>query len=221
LTRVARALAELDRDNVIQDTLIRERAVMLGEVFAGGITSWYAGMPRFTQREFLDSVARPWFDRGLTEKLDKLAAAIKIADQPWPARVDAVERIYPRERLPQGFFFWFSGVANDISNVVDGLAQTRCARAVVAVELYRRTHDEHLPARLDDLVPGYIDSVPIDPFSGQPVRFVTQQLGYVIYSVGPNRRDDGGLVMLEDMKSKARLLKVDPLSLEDIGIRVR
>ena len=65
-------------------------------------------------------------------------------------------------------------------------------RIAVAVERYRRDHGELLPNDLQDLVPTYLPAVPIDPFSGQEMRFAKVADGYVAYSVGSNRRDDGG-----------------------------
>jgi hypothetical protein len=50
------------------------------------------------------------------------------------------------------------------------------------------------PARLDRIAAlnGPQPSAPIDPYSGEPMRYRAQPSGYVIYSVGPDRKDDGG-----------------------------
>jgi hypothetical protein len=62
----------------------------------------------------------------------------------------------------------------------------------LAIERYRLDHGA-LPARLDDLVGDYVDRVPMDIFDGQPLRYALQEEGgYVIYSVGRNRKDEGG-----------------------------
>ena len=34
---------------------------------------------------------------------------------------------------------------------------------------------------------------PVDPFSGEPLKIVAGDGGVIVYSVGPNRRDDGGV----------------------------
>jgi len=34
--------------------------------------------------------------------------------------------------------------------------------------------------------------LPVDPFTGQPLRFRKLETGYVVYSVGENGVDDGG-----------------------------
>ena len=68
----------------------------------------------------------------------------------------------------------------------------RAARVVVAIERYRREHRETMPARLDDLVPVYLAAVPVDPYSGWQLLFRAEARSYVVYSLGPNQRDDSG-----------------------------
>ncbi len=46
------------------------------------------------------------------------------------------------------------------------------------------------PSQLQDLVPKYIDSMPIDPFTGEAFQFDPKKR--VIYSAGRDREDDGG-----------------------------
>ena len=47
-------------------------------------------------------------------------------------------------------------------------------------------------ARLDDLVPAFLDKVPQDLFDGKPMRYITQSRRYIVYSIGKDRTDDGG-----------------------------
>ncbi|MHC4210115.1 MAG: hypothetical protein ACYSWT_10430 [Planctomycetota bacterium] len=67
----------------------------------------------------------------------------------------------------------------------------------LAVEGYRAEHGE-CPPTLQALVPAWLDAVPEDPYSDGPFvyRLVSgdeQGRGYVLYSVGADGRDDGGL----------------------------
>ena len=48
------------------------------------------------------------------------------------------------------------------------------------------------PETLDDLVPKYVDSAPIDLFSGRPLKYRRTENGFEFYSVGRNETDDGG-----------------------------
>ncbi len=70
-------------------------------------------------------------------------------------------------------------------------AQLRCAAVALAVERYRRTHGRW-PEALSDLAPAFLKAVPADPFDGQPLRYRKDKEGVVVYSVGEDRKDDGG-----------------------------
>jgi hypothetical protein len=77
--------------------------------------------------------------------------------------------------------------------VCNHLANLRGTLLVAALELHRTRSGEY-PAALADLVPGILDSLPLDPWTGQLFRY--QRLSateYGLYSVGPDRTDDGGI----------------------------
>jgi hypothetical protein len=48
------------------------------------------------------------------------------------------------------------------------------------------------PARLEGLVPDYLSKVPQDPFTGQPMIYRPQGTNWLLYSLGPDRVDNGG-----------------------------
>jgi len=48
------------------------------------------------------------------------------------------------------------------------------------------------PDRLDELVPGHLDEIPDDPFAEESYRFRPGDGGYLLYSVGPNGKDEQG-----------------------------
>lgn len=49
-----------------------------------------------------------------------------------------------------------------------------------------------LPDTLTALVPAYLSAVPVDPYSGSELLYGKSSGAYTVYSVGPNRADDGG-----------------------------
>ena len=71
------------------------------------------------------------------------------------------------------------------------IAQLRTARVALAIERYRLASGR-LPDALTDLVPTYLDAVPIDPFDGNELRYKKLVTGFVVYSIGEDLRDDGG-----------------------------
>ena len=66
---------------------------------------------------------------------------------------------------------------------------TLCA---LAAERHRLKQGQ-LPAKLADLVPEFLPAVPTDPFDGQPLRMLERGEELVIYSVGKDLKDDGGV----------------------------
>jgi len=65
------------------------------------------------------------------------------------------------------------------------------AKAALAVERYRLATGK-VPEQLAELVPQYLDHVPIDPFDGQPIRYRRTNPGYFLYSTDIDGQDNGG-----------------------------
>jgi hypothetical protein len=64
----------------------------------------------------------------------------------------------------------------------------------IALERYRLVHREY-PEMLDTLVPQFIEKLPHDIINGQPLHYRRTDDGqFVLYSVGWNEADDGGVV---------------------------
>ncbi len=73
------------------------------------------------------------------------------------------------------------------------LMYMRLTRVILAVQRYRLTY-KILPAKLSDLVPEFMEAVPIDPFDGKQLRYKITKNRYIVYSVGKDGIDDGGKV---------------------------
>jgi hypothetical protein len=71
------------------------------------------------------------------------------------------------------------------------LARLRLLEVELALRCYREEHGTP-PQRIEDLVPGQLQSVPTDPFSGQILAYRVQGTNWVCYSFGVDRVDDGG-----------------------------
>ena len=72
-------------------------------------------------------------------------------------------------------------------------ARFNIVQTVLAIERFRLANQDRIPEKLNELVPAFLASVPMDPFDGQPLRFKKLNPGYLVYSVGPDRKDDGGI----------------------------
>ena len=63
----------------------------------------------------------------------------------------------------------------------------------LAMEVYRRKHGQW-PVSLDQMVPDILPSVPRDRITGDPLRFRAVNGQAVVYSVGQDLDDDGGVL---------------------------
>ena len=87
-------------------------------------------------------------------------------------------------------------------------ARNRTARVAVALERHRLATGD-LPEKLSDLVPAYLPAIPQDPFDGEPLRYKKLDTGFVVYSIGPDRQDDGGTERPARRKSREPEPKYD------------
>jgi hypothetical protein len=124
---------------------------------------------------FLEVADRPYFDRAL----DGLAARTEPdldARNDWISRVLIADPAPAREK-------WLM--------LAGSLAAEETLAALRAFEL------EHgrRAATLDELVPDYLPEAPEapeDPYAAGPLRYALVGGDFLLYSVGPNERDDGG-----------------------------
>lgn len=71
-------------------------------------------------------------------------------------------------------------------------AKCRIAELACALQRYRKASGEY-PQTLDALAPQYIAKVPLDPFDDLPLRYEVRSGTPVIWSIGRDRLDNGGL----------------------------
>lgn len=65
---------------------------------------------------------------------------------------------------------------------------TRIALALIAYHADTTTY----PDTLETLTPKYLPSIPLDPYNNQPLHYKVTKEGFLLYSVGPNQKDNGG-----------------------------
>jgi hypothetical protein len=88
----------------------------------------------------------------------------------------------------------FKGIMERGASMSALIKLTQCQAAILS---YRLDHKKY-PDSLDDLVPMYLSAVPTDPFSAKPMRWSLQK--GIVYSIGVNGKDDGGIIDLENAK---------------------
>ncbi len=134
--------------------------------------------------------------------------AIELLDRPPPGNLRAGaylarvgEASTERRRTLSGLLISsYVGVARRQNA---GIAIQQIALAAMALEKFAHETGS-LPQSLTEITPRFLAGVPDDPFSGSPLKYRRTDRGYVIYSVGPDRQDDGGLEVPPERQSSAK-----------------
>ncbi len=74
------------------------------------------------------------------------------------------------------------------------ISTIRGTQIFFAICAYRQEHGGQLPKTLEELVPVYLPQLSADPFAsvGQTFRYRIEKDRWLIWSLGPNLKDDGG-----------------------------
>ncbi len=103
----------------------------------------------------------------------------------------------PRPVLRGAWYVYFAHaleIEMDLPLNVDRRICTRivCTRTALAAERYRLAYGD-LPKTLGELVPEYLDAIPHGAASGKPLRYVKSRDAVLIYGLGADGNDDGGV----------------------------
>jgi hypothetical protein len=125
------------------------------------------------------------------EEVDRPAPLlIRLGYRPAPSlRLDVVKLTWDDKELAKVLFFTWSRVMH---KAADFHALQRLGQVAVALRLYRHEHGRY-PETLEELVPKYLPSLPVDPFDGKPLRYKRLAKGFKVWSVGWDMKDDGGV----------------------------
>jgi len=112
-------------------------------------------------------------------------------DEAHTANVAALEGFRPYNAL--------INIALPKSGAVAAKNQCHASAAYLACALERhRAAKGAYPERLEELVPDFAAAIPKDVFDGQPLRYRRTDDGkYLLYSIGSNIKDDGGVATLD------------------------
>jgi hypothetical protein len=174
-------LSALDRDDRLKRMFLAQRAQWLNN---GSVRPRNRVAPVLIPWE---AVRRPFDLHMVNEVADLQARYIEFADRPWPQRLDAFRDVDTgpfderRDMLAMQRYASAESVRQEARNA----ALLRNARIAIAIE---RAKASNAIADIPKL---------IDPYSGEPLRVRRDDVSYAVYSVGQNRRDDGGHATLD------------------------
>jgi hypothetical protein len=132
---------------------------------------------------------------GLIDYLDYMADCIEASKLGGTERVARLREIQEDIKDLSFFHVLIKVVAPALSRVgeLDLKIQGHMDLGLTAIAIERyRLAKGRLPQRLEELVPEYLEAVPIDPFDDRPIRYKRTEPGYVIYIVGEDGKDNGG-----------------------------
>lgn len=108
----------------------------------------------------------------------------------------------PSWRSPIALFFSDNAIGKILATVgatavYENLFEKKCQddllvgalQTMLALKMYKNDVGT-LPPSLTELVPAYLDSVPLDPFDGKPLRYSPSKK--ILYSIGADLADEGG-----------------------------
>jgi hypothetical protein len=137
---------------------------------------------------------------GLTDRLlaqyiayvDRSLEALKLPPHKRLKAVGPLEREHSEMREAHPDLTWtMPTLARFLRNDLAHMTKLEVAGVALAIERYRLANDQ-LPDQLTDLLPQFLQSVPLDPYDGHPLRYRRLDPGFVVYSIGKDGIDDGG-----------------------------
>lgn len=137
-----------------------------------------------TMEELIAGIRLPYHeaqavcDRLLDRRLIRNPPERSRRHHPRPSLPELSKTLYGFTRIPQA-------KARD-------QARSTLGATAMAIERYRLASGQ-FPETLQALVPEYLPAVPEDPIDLQPVRYRCDEEACVVYSIGTNGVDDGGL----------------------------
>jgi hypothetical protein len=207
LEKLQREFAWLADDRVFENWMLHERAYWLYLSLPGVFSDEPpgGGPRRVTPVEaIVTRLARPLRDRRTVAELSEYAEAIEIAERRWPQKIDAVHSfveghraarslsIIERLTSPFGGHAASRTMTSYFDAITEALARTRASMVAIAIERFRHDHQSLWPATLQQLVPAYLSAPLVDPYTGGEFHYWHDCGGFKVYSVGINRKDDGG-----------------------------
>ena len=139
---------------------------------------------------------RGWLVRDQAKGLQLYSELVRAAKDPIKATKIAAEVEQEVKNLPKYYLvskMLMSSLCRSFVIQNNTTAKIRCARAALAVERYRIDHGR-FPVSLEEVVPGYLDTLLLDPFDEKPLRYRLTDREAIVYSLGEDGIDNQGEV---------------------------
>jgi hypothetical protein len=211
LTEIQREYEKAADDGGVEGRIRYQRASWLYLTLPGLVSDVPPGYAAGRASPFgaiLMRLAQPMQDHGSVAELQEFDDALAAVQQPWPLKLDAATAVTAKYRYigsqtrrpglaerimrPFGAHAASASLEGIVTTAAESLARARASVGAVAVARYSRAHEGAFPASLGVLVPEYLGAPLIDPYTGSDLKYLHNARSYKVYSVGINRKDDGG-----------------------------
>ena len=150
--------------------------------------------PQATKWEVLSTKIRPIVRNDVAYIQEQFVEMIKAASEPyWKSKNTFVKIMNDAAYLSKFHVlpYWtLHHYYEHLINMTCTVARSHVTRLALACKLYARKNGS-FPKSLSELAPVYIETVPLDPFTGKPFIYrLLPEGGFVLYSVGLNEKDD-------------------------------
>ena len=206
LAMMQSAVAKADDPESAARGLLGERAFFISGLsdpsrfIAGMRLGPPSGIEEIVSEVFVQPIAQlsGFWQRDLRFGINALTAHLESARLSDPQRFHATTNIDATAQRARTGYYIMSGMvlpamAKYLQRDTNHRAQLRTSLSGIAVERFRLAHNGKLPEDLSSLVPNFLDKIPFDPFDGQPLRYKRTANGFVVYSIGPDEKDDGAI----------------------------
>jgi hypothetical protein len=141
------------------------------------------------------TLGRPLWNGEKLANLELATARIEMISLPWPQATPKADQIAAEETLLPSWQTEFTRSEEPTTwrhlwSRDKGSARLRAAQIALALIAYHQERGSY-PASLSDLAKdGW--KLPLDPFTDQPYRYQQVGKGFMVYSLGPDLKDNGG-----------------------------
>ena len=220
LLLLSHAFSSAENPEAWTNALIGTRAIALQAYESPPLLNEYVSQDRFlkwvpasvsTLKMGADLIG--WIDADRLHFLNLMQDLIDASRLPYSQSIDAAavvrERTLAMSKLwraaPEAILFFL----NTVNEAAQDSATLRNITTALAIERFRLAFGK-IPEQLDDLVPTYLDTLPMDPYTDKPIQYKVLDEGYIVYSVYVNIDEDGtrGSPFARNPRNGNLLLKV-------------
>ena len=158
-------------------------------------------------------------DEDLGVYLDSVTQVIDGLEQPWPVAIQNADRVAAdlNAKISSSLgkmrymttALLYPATSSATKAMATGQAGLVVAETLLAAQRYQLAHGQY-PNQVEELVPEFLPRVPLDPLDGKPLRYKLSNGWPVVWSLGSDLVDDGGVGDLQGRPDfVARLIPIE------------